>query len=449
MTPPELLLTGAAWTLCPAPLADAAVLVRDGRIAAIGPAEALARRHPGVPQRAVDGAWLLPGLRNAHGHVAGWPRDAPVEVFLIARYAAADADAVHRATLRTALALLRSGVTRTHHLHYGPHAEAAAAAYREVGIGVELSLGALDRYSVLPYDDGDRRLLAALPPALIARIAGRRLGKPTEPVARYLERWRALREAEDHGLVAITLGPDNPQWCTDAALRALVAQDAPLHLHVQETPAQRSLAVARTGRSPVARLHDLGVLGPRTTLAHLTAVDAADVEIVAASGSAAVVNASSNLRLGSGIAPLRELVAASIPVGLGSDGGGFADDLDALAELRLATLLQRAAHSPAPELGNRRMLALAAGRIEVGALADLVVLDPLPGADPVDALVARAAARDVRDVYVAGQRRLRDGVAVGAREPEPEPADALPTDLLELSRELEPYVRALLAEEQP
>jgi cytosine/adenosine deaminase-related metal-dependent hydrolase len=447
VTPPDVLLTGAAWALRPEPLADAAVLVRDARIAAVGPAEVLERDHPGVPVRSLEGAWLLPGLRNAHGHVAGWPRDAPVEVFLIARYAATDADAVHRATVRTALALLRSGVTHTHHLHYGPHAEAAIAAYREVGIGVELSLGALDRYSVLPYDDGDRRLLAALPPALIARIGGRRLGKPTEPVGRYLDRWRALHAAEHHGLVAVTLGPDNPQWCTDDALRALVAQEAAMHLHVQETPAQRSLAVARTGESPVARLDRLGVLGPRTTLAHLTSADPADIELVARSGASAAVNASSNLRLGSGIAPLRELVAAGIPVGLGSDGGGFADDLDALAELRLATLLQRAAGGSAPELDNARMLGLATGRIAVGAPADLVVLRPQPGADPIDALLARASAADVRDVYVAGRRRLRAGVPVGVREPADEPP--VPNDLLDLSRELEPYVRALLAKEQP
>jgi 5-methylthioadenosine/S-adenosylhomocysteine deaminase len=425
-----------------------AVLAGGGRILAVGEAASLAAAHPDAARVDHGDAWIMPGLRNGHGHVAGWPPDAPLEIFLLLRYGAEDEERTYRRTLATAAALVRSGVVWTHHLHYGDHAGAALRAYRDAGLRVQFCPGALDRYAIVPYDDGDRALLAALPADLAAEVRRRRPGKPTQPVERYLERWRALRDAwaGDDG-VDVVLGPDNPQWCTDRCLLALREAGAPLHLHCQETAAQLALAVRALGESPVARLARLGALGPDVTLAHLTHASDDDIARVAAAGARVVWNPSSNLRLGSGVTRARDLAAAGVRLGMGVDGGGLADDGDLLAEVRLGALLQRVADTPAPALPNRDLLAAAAGRIAPGEPADLVVLDPLPGDDPVDAIVRRATARHVRAVYAEGAPLLRDGALVRVAEP---PADdwtgaAPPPELATLAPRLEPYVGAALA----
>jgi 5-methylthioadenosine/S-adenosylhomocysteine deaminase len=436
-------------------IAAGAVLLDGERIAAVGPAARLAAEHPEAARVDHGDAWLIPGLRNGHGHVAGWPPDAPLEVFLLARYGAEDERRTYDRTLATAADLIRSGVVETHHLHYGGGDDAAIRAYRDAGLRVVFCPGALDRYSVLPYDDGDRRLLAGLPPDLAAEVRRRRPGKPTETVEAHLARWHALRArwSGDDG-VEIALGPDNPQWCTDACLLALRAVGAPLHLHCQETAAQRAYAMAVAGESPVARLARLGVLGPDVTLAHLTHASDDDIATVAAAGARVVWNPASNLRLGSGVTRARDLAAAGVPLGIGVDGGGFADDGDLLAEVRLGALLQRVADTAAPPLTSRAMLAMAAGRLAPGEPADLVVLDPPepPGAgDPVDAVVRRASRRHVRAVYGRGVALLRDRALAfaPAERGDNGSAPAGPPPGAALAARLDPYVRRALATATP
>ena len=146
------------------------------------------------------------------------------------------------------------------------------------------------------------------------------------------------------------------------------------------------------------------------TLAHLTHASDDDIAAVAAAGARVVWNPASNLRLGSGVTRVRDLAAAGVPLGLGVDGGGFADDGDLLAEVRLGALLQRVADTDAPPLANRDVLAMAAGRLAPGEPADLVALAPLGAGDPIDAIVRRASARHVRAVYQGGEPLLTDGV---------------------------------------
>jgi cytosine/adenosine deaminase-related metal-dependent hydrolase len=182
----------------------------------------------------------------------------------------------------------------------------------------------------------------------------------------------------------------------------------------------------RFGRGNLAVLADLGLAGPDATLAHVVHADAEELSRLASAGAAAVHCPSSNLKLGSGIAPLPELLDAGVPVGLAADGAACNDSLDAFLELRLAALLHRPRRGPGvlsaarafelATLGGARALGLAAelGSIEVGKRADLVLLDldrvhALPaGGDVYERLVFAAGRADVTDVWIDGRRVLRD-----------------------------------------
>jgi cytosine/adenosine deaminase-related metal-dependent hydrolase len=311
-------------------------------------------------------------------------------------------------------------------------------------------MGVLDRYSVIPYDDGDTLLGERLTREQRTALAGHRLGKRTAPVDEQLAEFAAVRDelAGDEGIEVI-LGPDNPQWCTDKCLAALAAAGVPLHLHVQENPSQYARAVAATGMTPVRRLHELGLLRPDVTLAHLTHATSEDLELVAAAGTHAVLNISSNLRLGAGVPPIAAIDALGIPWGLGVDGGGLLDDLDLWHEARLAVLLSKSQPPSSPGVAPDRALAALTGGADAlspGAAADFLVIDAPPDEDRIPGLLRRVDARWVREVHVGGVAVVREGrpcagalpAAIGARTPDP------------LARAiLEPVVRAELDGDRP
>lgn len=396
---------------------DDSVLVSGGVIVGIGSWRQLSQQHNIDEVHDLGNRWLLPGLRNAHGHFGEWPPDEPLELFLIGRYPPSSAEAVRALARRTAVALARAGVTWTHHLHYGPHPGAAIDGYRDIGLRVQFCLGLLDRYSVLPYDDDNAHLLSRLNNVERRQLKGRALGKTPVSWPRWLETFADLARAyaDDDG-VEVIAGPDNPQWCTDELLLAARELGVPLHVHVQETAAQRAWAIAKFGESPIARLARLNILGPDVTLAHLTHLDDHDLSIVGQTGATVAVNAASNLRLGSGMPSYSRLVTAGIPTLIGVDGGGFADDMDMLSEARLNALLARADPTPGWTITPAAALRSAAGVLRVGGPADMIAIDA-----PTDlsaaaeaAIIARSSRHDVTDVWVGGTRVVTGGRVVAA-----------------------------------
>jgi formiminoglutamate deiminase len=113
---------------------------------------------------------------------------------------------------------------------------------------------------------------------------------------------------------------------------------APLHVHVSEQPAENAACRAAHGRSPTQLLADLGALGPRTTAVHATHLDDRDVELLASTGTTVCLCPTTERDLGDGIGPARALVAAGVPLSLGSDGHAR---IDAYAEARAVELDQR------------------------------------------------------------------------------------------------------------
>jgi cytosine/adenosine deaminase-related metal-dependent hydrolase len=242
--------------------------------------------------------------------------------------------------------------------------------------------------------------------------------------------------------VHIQISPAGGQWCSDelmvAACAWAQARGTRVQMHLLETSYQAAYASRRWGKSFVRHLDEIGVLGPWLTLAHVVWAPEEDIALLAERRVAVAHNPSSNLRLRSGVAPLPAMLAAGLTLGVGLDGCALDDDQDYLRELRLAwTLANRpGAGAAAVTAADILHLGLAGGaaatfgsgaslgRLEVGAPADLVLIDwhavegiwASPLAPPVELLLRRGSKRHVRHVMVGGEWVLRDGRATQVDE---------------------------------
>jgi 5-methylthioadenosine/S-adenosylhomocysteine deaminase len=386
------------------------VLVDGGRIVAVAaPAAAgrdfLARTRVDLPRHA-----LLPGLVNAHTHSAMallrgvaddvhldewlrdhiWPREAR---FVTPEF-------VHDGVLLAAHEMLTGGITCCNDMYFYP--DAAARAYQAAGLRAVLGLPVLDFPT--PYaSDGDAYLQAGL--------AARDLFKHVPRLT-----WM--------------MAPHAPYTVGDATFEKIVTfarqLDLPIQTHLQETRGELATSLAATGASPLARLDRLGATGPGFVAIHAVHLGPGDTDRLAAQGCSVVHCPASNMKLASGIAPVTELVAAGVNVALGTDGAASNNRLDLFAEMRLASLLAKvatgdAAALPAAEalrmatIGGARALSLddRIGSIAAGKEADLIAVDmgelaDAPVYDPISHLVHVTSRERVTDVWIGGERIVRD-----------------------------------------
>ena len=203
------------------------------------------------------------------------------------------------------------------------------------------------------------------------------------------------------------------------------ARGVMVHTHASENRTECELVQQESGLRNVAYLDSLGLTGRHVALAHCVHLSSAEIEILRASGTHVVHCPSSNLKLGSGIAPIAKMLEQGISVSLGADGAACNNRLDMFTEMRTAALLQKALQGPEVLPANRvlrmatvdgaRALGLDAevGSLEVGKRADLSVvrLDRLhatPVKDVVSALVYSAGTEDVDTVLIDGELVMRD-----------------------------------------
>ncbi|WP_051300714.1 amidohydrolase family protein [Actinomadura rifamycini] len=230
-------------------------------------------------------------------------------------------------------------------------------------------------------------------------------------------------------LVRVMYGPHAIYTCGEPVFGEVARRAAEsglgVHVHLSETAAEVGAAAAEYGRTPIAAAARAGLLGPSTLVAHATKATADDIRLLAEAGATVAHNPRSNLKLGSGIAPVAALREAGVRVAIGTDGPAANDALDLLSELRLAVSLQRGATEDADAWPLDEALAGATAHgaaalgfaptsLAVGEPADLVVLDASSvRAQPMHSAASfvgwAATAADVRDVYVAGRPLLLDG----------------------------------------
>ena len=353
---------------------------------------------------------LIPGLVNAHTHAAmtllrGIADDVPLRPWLTdhiwpreGRFVSADF--VYDGTLIGAAEMLRGGITCCNDMYF--HPDAAARAYEAAGMRALVGVPILDFPT--PYAaDADA----------------------------YLQRGLAARDAFKHSpRLTFALAPHAPYTVGDATWRKIVMYagqlELPIETHVAETRAEVEEARAQTGSAPLARLARLGATGPDFIAIHAVHLDAADIDLLATHGCHVVHCPASNMKLASGIAPVTALRARGINVALGTDGAASNNRLEVLGEMRLASLIAKAATGdaaalPAAEvlhmatLGGARALGLGdtTGSLVPGKQADIAAIDlsgvqALPVYDPVSHIVHVAERADVSHVWVAGAPVVAD-----------------------------------------
>ncbi len=260
--------------------------------------------------------------------------------------------------------------------------------------------------------------------------------------ARLLRDWHG----RDGGRLRYAYAPRFVLSCTDDLLtetaRQARAAGVRIHTHASENRSEVAEVVARRGADNVVHLHRLGLSGRDVCLAHCVWLSDEERGVLRETGTHLLHCPSSNLKLGSGIAPVPELLAEGVAVSLGADGAPCNNNLDGFLEMRLAALIHRPRRGPrampASEvvrmatMGGAAALGLEAevGSLEAGKRADVIAVDMrgahvVPTADPYAAVVHACRSTDVVDVVVDGRvvvrdRRLltidRDAVVADARE---------------------------------
>jgi 5-methylthioadenosine/S-adenosylhomocysteine deaminase len=409
------LLIHAQWIIPVDPhdsiLPNHSLAVTGGRIKAVLPTKEALERIDAERELDLPGHALIPGLINAHTHapmvlLRGLADDLPLMNWLTRHIWPAERRWVNpefmlAGTRLAALEMLKGGTTCFNDMYFYP--EVTARAVADAGMRAVVGMIVLDfptRYAQEPED--------------------------------YLRKGLAMHDRyRDHALVCTAFAPHAPYSVSDEPLtrvRTLADElEVPVHIHLHETRDEIIQSLRDHAERPLARLERLGLLGPGLVAVHMTQLDDAEIAAVARSGAHVVHCPESNLKLASGFCPVARLVEAGANVALGTDGAASNNDLDLIAEMRVAALLAKGVRGSASALPAYAALRMATingarafgldeetGSLEPGKSADMVAVnlaDPhtQPVYNPVSQLVYAAGRDQVRHVWVAGRQLIRDG----------------------------------------
>jgi len=394
--------------------------ISDGNIVALLPNEEALQRFNPQQTLELPGQVLLPGLVNLHTHAAmsllrGYADDLALRRWLTEHIWPAEArhatpDFVHAGTLLACAEMLRGGITTFNDMYFFP--EAAASAARRMGMRAVLGIIAIEFPTRYAADADD-----------------------------YLAKGLALRDAlSGDPLLSFCLAPHAPYTVADKTFEkigTLAAQlEIPIHMHVHETRHEIEESLTQHGVRPIERLHRLGLLGPQLIAVHAVHLEAGEIDLLTHEGCHLAHCPTSNLKLGSGIAPMSAILAHGLNFGLGTDGAASNNRLDLFQEMRHAALLAKGASQNAEildahktlhgaTLGGARALGLEGriGSLLPGKAADLcaVRLDEWlvqPCFDPASHLVYVAGREQVTHTWVAGMLVMSNGAPLQINIPE-------------------------------
>ena len=390
------------------------VVVRGSKIVQLG-----GRADVG-PAHVIDasGCIVVPGLVQAHVHLCqalfrGLADDLPLLDWLRKRIWPLEAAHNRRslaASARLGLAeMLLSGTTTILDMGTVHHQDEVFDAMAESGIRGLSGKAMMDAGNGVP--DG---LLESTETSVRQSIA-------------LQKRWHG----KESGRLGYAFAPRFILSCSDGLLRHVADLSREtgclIHSHAAEHAEEQDIVRKKRGKTDVMALADLGISGSRVVLAHGVQLDKNEMKVVAGHGTRFVHCPSANLKLASGIADVCAMRAAGIVVALGADGAPCNNRMDPWTELRQAALLAKVRRNDASALPAHEAFAMATidgaralgwnelvGSVEVGKLADIVVVDrrnlhAMPHGDVMSFLVYACTPNDVRHVMVDGRIVVRNG----------------------------------------
>ena len=389
------------------------LVVEDDRIAYCGPYDQawLEKCSETVDY---EGAWIMPGLVNCHTHSAmtllrGIRDDSNLHEWLEDYIWPAESQFTAEVTTKAvqfALAEMLLSGTTTFNDMYNPH-----------GVDIKQIYQTVRKSGMRCY----------FSPTLFT--------SPAEIAAETLARTRAIIEeilSYDDEDFQVMVAPHSPYACDKDLLKGSVdlarELDLKLHIHVAETQNENKIILERYGKRPLAFLKELGYLEQPAIFAHGVELNPSEIADLANSPVSIAHNPISNLKLASGVAPVTDLVAAGVTVGLATDSVASNNNLDMFEEGRTAALLQKMRAGDATQFTIEQALKALTiegakalgldnkiGSLETGKQADFIAIQPkgrlhlYPLENMLSHLVYAVKGSDVQDVYIAGQQVVRDG----------------------------------------
>jgi 5-methylthioadenosine/S-adenosylhomocysteine deaminase len=404
----------AGWVIPVEPkgvvLSDYSIAIQDGHILEILPTEEAREKYFAEHQLERRQHILFPGLVNTHAHAAmslmrGLADDLPLMNWLNEHIWPAEgkwvsSDFVRDGTRLAMAEMLRGGTTCFNEMYFFP--DEVARQVEHAGMRAVVGLIVIDFPTAWAQDAEE-----------------------------YINKGIALNDELKHSpLIRTAFAPHGPYTVSDAPLQKVVMYaeelDIPIHMHIHETVAEIEGSLAQYGKRPLARLDELGLLGPRLLAVHMTQLEETEIVRLAETNSSVVHCPESNLKLASGFCQVQKLIDAGVNVALGTDGAASNNDLDMFGEMRTAALLAKgvagdASALPAAEalematLNGARALGLGevCGSLVSGKAADIVAvkmddLETQPLYHAISQLVYATGRDKVTDVWVAGRHLLKE-----------------------------------------
>jgi 5-methylthioadenosine/S-adenosylhomocysteine deaminase len=349
-------------------IADGALLIDGGCIAAIGTRAALEAAHPRVPVKHIPHTVLMPGLINAHAHsglLRGTAEHLPVwewlRVHIDPMHRVITADEAELASWLCYAESLLSGTTTVVDMWRFMEGSAKAAEALGIRLVAVPYVGEHPDYNYFETLDSNEALL---------------------------ERWHGKAD----GRINVWVGLEHLFYADEAGQRRAIdlakMHRTGLHTHCSESEVELPEFAQRYGKRPMFALEDLGFFDtPHTLIAHAVWLDAAEIELISQRRVSVSHNPVSNMKLASGFAPVAEFLAAGIAVGLGTDGEKENNNFDLFEEMKVASLLGKLRHLDATAMDSWQVLRMATslgakalgldheiGSLEVGKRADLIAV---------------------------------------------------------------------------
>jgi len=403
-----IVVAGAVLTVDPGfrILGETAIVIKDGVLVEMSTPAEIDAKWTAAERIERKGSVVMPGLVNTHTHAAmtlmrGIAEDKPLLEWLQKFIFPAEAknvtpEFVRDGTTLACMEMVRGGTTTFADMYY--YEGDAAAAVEACGMRAVLGETWID----------------------IPAPGHSTLAESQKVTREFVTKWKGSRR------ITPAVAPHSAYACSKETLLAAKAlsdeYSVPLLIHVSETQDEQKQVQARTGTTPVRYLDQIGFLGPRVVAAHGVWMDAGDLQLMAAKKATLSHNPESNMKLGSGVAPVVAARKAGVVTGLGTDGvAGSNDDLDMFESMDFAGKLAKVTALDPTVLPARDLLRMATidgakvlgldrvtGSLELGKVADLIAVDLVeprvrPVYDIVSTLVYSSKESDVSLTVVDGK----------------------------------------------